>query len=153
MKNVAASVRTRLSNLGKNSTPVLKGLPVALTPEFGSYPGKLTQWSAFLRKNDRKADSGVDRIPALRFRHLNQGNLGLQIQAPHARWKPNKTYYLGKMKKFRDSRFSIKQAPSLFILAYFKTYFQRKTPKFSVSGFFEEVGKSQWNHTNGPIRP
>ena len=34
-----------------------KRMPVALTPEFASDPGKLSQWSAFLRKNDLKADS------------------------------------------------------------------------------------------------
>jgi len=34
-----------------------KSLPVALTSEFGSDSDKLTQWSAFLRKNNLETDS------------------------------------------------------------------------------------------------
>jgi hypothetical protein len=45
------------NTFARRGTPMPKGLPVALTQEFASDPGKLTQWSAFLRKNDLKADS------------------------------------------------------------------------------------------------
>ena len=41
----------------RRGTTMPKRMPVALTPEFASDPSKLTQWSAFLRKNDLKADS------------------------------------------------------------------------------------------------
>ncbi len=40
----------------RRGTPIPKTLPVAFTPEFGSDPTKLKQWSAFLRKNNLEAD-------------------------------------------------------------------------------------------------
>ena len=45
------------NTFARRGTTMPKRMPVALTPEFASDPGKLTQWSAFLRKNDLKADS------------------------------------------------------------------------------------------------
>ena len=45
------------NTFARRGTPMPKGLPVALTQEFASDPSKLTQWSAFLRKNDLQADS------------------------------------------------------------------------------------------------
>lgn len=49
-----AAVRNTFARRG---TPMPNGLPVALTPDFASDQGKLTQWSAFLRKNDLQAES------------------------------------------------------------------------------------------------
>lgn len=45
------------NTFARRGTPMPNGLPVALTQEFASDPGKLTQWSAFLRKNNLQADS------------------------------------------------------------------------------------------------
>jgi hypothetical protein len=45
------------NTFARRGTPMPKGLPVALTQEFASDPSKLTQWSAFLRKNDLQAES------------------------------------------------------------------------------------------------
>jgi len=39
----------------------------------------------------------------------------------------SKTYFLGKMKKFRESRFQIKQSPSVMYFAFLGTYYLRKT--------------------------
>lgn len=66
MKNVAASVRARLANLGQaegiglefmierfanRQTELPSKAPFALTEAFFSDKGKQTQWNAFLRKN------------------------------------------------------------------------------------------------------
>jgi hypothetical protein len=48
----------------------------------------------------------------------------------------SKTYFLGKMKKFRESRFQIKQSPSVMYFAFFRTYYLRKTQKFSFDRRF-----------------
>jgi hypothetical protein len=45
------------NTFARRGTPMPKSLPVALTSEFGSDSDKLTQWSAFLRKNNLEADS------------------------------------------------------------------------------------------------
>jgi hypothetical protein len=51
---------------------------------------------------------------------------------------PSKTYYLGKMKKFREDRFSKMQYYAEKLIAFFKAYYLRKTRKFSVYRFSVE---------------
>lgn len=73
----------------RRGTPMPKGLPVALTPEFASDPGKLTQWSAFLRKNDLKADSlgaVIQRLAEFLAPVLGDGETGCQ-------WKPGQKWH------------------------------------------------------------
>jgi hypothetical protein len=48
----------------------------------------------------------------------------------------SKTYFLGKIKKFRESRFQIKQSASVMYFAFFRTNYLRKTQKFSFDRRF-----------------
>ena len=76
------------NTFARRGTAMPKGLPVALSPEFASDPGKLTQWSAFLRKNDLHADSlgaVVQRLAEFLAPVLGDEETGLQ-------WKPGQKW-------------------------------------------------------------
>jgi hypothetical protein len=84
-----AVLREAVSNtFARRGTPMPKGLPVALTQEFASDPGKLTQWSAFLRKNDLKADSLGAVVE--RLAEFLGPVLGDEEEASH--WTPSKKW-------------------------------------------------------------
>jgi len=76
------------NTFARRGTAMPKGPPMALTPEFASDSGKLTQWSAFLRKNDLKADplgAVVQRLAEFLAPVLGGGETGLQ-------WKPGQKW-------------------------------------------------------------
>lgn len=78
------------NTFARRGTPMPKGLPVALTPEFASDPSKITQWSAFLRKNLLEADSlevVIERLGAFLGPVLGDEESGM-LWSPSIKWEP-----------------------------------------------------------------